>query len=194
MSETVKEKLTEKQIRFCQEYIIDLNGTQAAIRAGYSEDSAQQIASENLLKPVIQEYIQELLDERAARTKATADFVISELYYLISFDPNIVYDENNRLKDIASIPKEARKAIASIEVFEEYQGRGEDRELIGFTKKIKFWDKTKVVDTLAKHLKLLTEKHEFTGPEGAPLLPPMVIFKDKEEPVASPEGTGHAPQ
>jgi len=175
-----QDKLTEKQIRFCQEYIIDLNGTQSAIRAGYSEDTAASIASENLTKPNIQEYVQQLLDERAVRTKATADFVISEIYYLISFDPNIVYDENNRLKDIASIPKEARKAIASIEVFEEYQGRGENRELIGFTKKIKFWDKTKVIELLSKHHKLLTEKAEVSGPGGTPLLPPVVIFQDKE--------------
>jgi phage terminase small subunit len=178
-----QDKLTEKQIRFCQEYIIDLNGTQAAIRAGYSEDTAASIASENLTKPNIQEYTQELLEDRATRTKATADKVISELYHLICFDPAIIYDENNCLKDIASIPKEARKSIASIEVFEEYQkaenGRG--KELIGFTKKVKFWDKTKIIELMGKHFRLLTDKTEVSGPGGNPLLPPAIIFQDKED-------------
>ena len=99
----MSDKLTVKQIRFCQEYIVDLNGTQAAIRAGYSENSAQQIASELLSKPVIQEYVQDLLDQRAARTKATADFAISEIYHLISFDPNEVFNEDGTLKLIKDI-------------------------------------------------------------------------------------------
>ena len=45
--------MTPKEIKFCQEYLIDLNGTQAAIRAGYSKRSAKEIASENLTKPII---------------------------------------------------------------------------------------------------------------------------------------------
>jgi phage terminase small subunit len=52
------EKLTPKQLQFCKEYLIDLNGAQAAIRAGYSEKTAKEIASENLTKPNIVEYIQ----------------------------------------------------------------------------------------------------------------------------------------
>ncbi|MFA5154432.1 MAG: terminase small subunit [Clostridia bacterium] len=176
----MSDKLTVKQIRFCQEYIVDLNGTQAAIRAGYSENSAQQIASELLSKPVIQEYVQDLLDQRAARTKATADFAISEIYHLISFDPNEVFNEDGTLKLIKDIPRNIRKAISSIEVDEIWEGRGKDREQIGETKKIKFWDKTRTIELLSKHLKLLSDKHEFTGPGGTPLLPPAVIFQDKE--------------
>lgn len=55
-------KLTDKQKRFCEEYLKDFNGTQAAIRAGYSEATSQQIGSENLSKPVIKEYLNEKLD------------------------------------------------------------------------------------------------------------------------------------
>lgn len=182
-------KLTEKQIRFCQEYIIDLNGTQAAIRAGYSEDSAQEIASQNLSKLIIQDYVQELLDQRAARTRATADFAISEIYHLISFDPSAVFDvDNNCLKDIHSIPKNTRKSIASIEVFEEFHksNNGKSKELVGYTKKIKFWDKPKVVELLARHLKLLTDKHEFAGPGGVPLAAPQIFFTDAPEMVPQP--------
>ena len=72
-------KLTAKQERFCTEYIIDLNATQAAIRAGYSVKTANRIASENLSKPDIQKKIQKLQQDRATRTEITQDRVLKEL-------------------------------------------------------------------------------------------------------------------
>lgn len=70
---------TAKMEKFCQEYLIDLNATQAAIRAGYSEDSAQQIGSENLSKLVIQERIDELKQEQAEAATITPEFVLKSL-------------------------------------------------------------------------------------------------------------------
>ena len=69
--------LTAKQKTFCEEYLVDLNATQAAIRAGYSSDTAQQIGSENLLKPVIQEHIQKNMDKRSQKTEITAEYVLN---------------------------------------------------------------------------------------------------------------------
>lgn len=69
-------ELNEQQERFCQEYVIDLNGTQAAIRAGYSEKSSRQIASENLSKPAIRSRISELAKERNQAVGLSAEFVI----------------------------------------------------------------------------------------------------------------------
>jgi len=160
---TESDKLTEKHIRFSQEYIIDLNGSKAAIRAGYSEISAYSTSSELLSYPKIQVYIQELLEERANRTQVTADKVISELYHLLTFDVSEIFDDNGKFKDIHVIPKELRKAIASIEVYEEYSGKGKNRQLTGYTKKIKFWDKIKVIELLAKHLGLIADKGEQSG-------------------------------
>ena len=57
-------RVTEKQKLFCEEYLIDLNATQAALRAGYSEKTAYSIGNENLKKPEIQEYIQKRLKEK----------------------------------------------------------------------------------------------------------------------------------
>ncbi|OOF84438.1 terminase [Rodentibacter ratti] len=71
--------LNEKQKRFVDEYLIDLNATQAAIRAGYSADTARQMGSENLSKPVIQEAIQEAQKNRSTRTQVTQDDVIRGL-------------------------------------------------------------------------------------------------------------------
>lgn len=73
------QELTDKQARFCEEYLIDLNATQAAIRAGYSEKTAREQAAQNLSKLNIQEKIAELKVERAKRTEMTQDSVIQEL-------------------------------------------------------------------------------------------------------------------
>ena len=72
-------KLTEKQKRFVEEYLIDLNATQAAIRAGYKVDNAQQVGSENLSKLVIREAIEKALAERSRRTGINQDRVVQEL-------------------------------------------------------------------------------------------------------------------
>lgn len=69
--------LTPKQEMFCKEYIIDLNATQAAIRAGYSEKTAKEIGCENLTKPNVSKRVQELLDERSKRTEISADYVLN---------------------------------------------------------------------------------------------------------------------
>lgn len=70
-------ELTPKQSRFVDEYLIDLNATQAAIRAGYSKKTARQTAAENLSKPHIEEAIQERMNRRSERTHITADFVLN---------------------------------------------------------------------------------------------------------------------
>ena len=71
--------MTNKQKRFCEEYLIDLNATQAALRTGYSEKTAASIASENLQKPEILGYIAKLRAEQSKRTGITADRVLEEL-------------------------------------------------------------------------------------------------------------------
>lgn len=72
-------KLTEKQKRFCEEYLIDLNATQAALRAGYSPKTAYSIGDENLKKPEIREYLQQLMLQRSEHTGITAEDVLREL-------------------------------------------------------------------------------------------------------------------
>lgn len=74
-----KKKLTSKQELFCKEYLIDLNGTQAAIRAGYSEKTAYSIGHENLNKPEIQEYIQKISAERNLKVQITAENVLQDI-------------------------------------------------------------------------------------------------------------------
>lgn len=71
-------KLTDKQEMFCKEYIIDFNATQAAIRAGYSENTAGSIASQHLTKLNISERVAELIQERKERVQIDADYVLKQ--------------------------------------------------------------------------------------------------------------------
>ncbi len=88
--------LTAKQECFVKEYLIDLNATQAAIRAGYSEKTAGQIGDENLKKPQISEAIQKAMDARAQRTEITADYVLNGIKSIIErcTTPHVYIDED----------------------------------------------------------------------------------------------------
>lgn len=89
----VMPKLTDKQKRFCEEYLIDLNATQAALRAGYSKRTAYSIGDENLKKPEIQNYLSELMKKRSERTGIKADDVINELKSVAFTDTEITGKE-----------------------------------------------------------------------------------------------------
>lgn len=71
--------MTAKQKRFCDEYLVDLNATQAAIRSGYSEKTARKIGQENLTKPDIKKYIEERMAEKESELIATQDEVLRYL-------------------------------------------------------------------------------------------------------------------
>lgn len=81
-------KLTAKQQMFVKEYLIDLNATQSAIRAGYSERTARKIGQENLTKPDIIAAIQKAMDKRSERTEITADMVLQRWWDIATADPN----------------------------------------------------------------------------------------------------------
>lgn len=98
MAENKEIGLTDKQERFCQEYLIDLNGTQAAIRAGYSENSAGQIAEQNLKKLEIQDRIKELQQQIALRLEITQDWVLKRFKDIsdrcMTAEPVMIKDED----------------------------------------------------------------------------------------------------
>jgi phage terminase small subunit len=93
-------ELTEKQKRFCEEYIIDLNATQAAIRAGYSEKTAKEIGYEHLTKPHIQEYISELKKKVSERLELSVDWVVNRLKDIsdrcMQAEPVMIFDPDSR--------------------------------------------------------------------------------------------------
>lgn len=157
--------LTKKQQTFVDEYLVDLNATQAAIRTGYSSKTANRIATELLSKPVIQAEIEESVKKRSARTEITQDRVLLEIARLAFNDPRKVFDKNNALLPIHEWPDDVAAAISSIKVLE-YKVDG---EVVGETKEVKFWDKGKQLELAGKHLRMLTEKIEHTGKNGGPI-------------------------
>ena len=108
-----KDKLTPKQRAFTQEYLVDLNATQAAIRAGYSEKWAQQMGAENLLKPVIARAIMQAKAERSQRTKIDADWVLERLAQEMEADVADLYDESGALKPVHEWPLIWRQGLVS---------------------------------------------------------------------------------
>ena len=98
-------KMTAKQMRFCDEYLIDLNATQAAIRAGYSENTARAIGAENLTKPVIKEYIEKRMAEKEAALIADQNEVLK---YLTSVMRGESQSEVVVIENIGDFTSEAR--------------------------------------------------------------------------------------
>ena len=140
---------TPLQVRFCEEYVIDLNGKQAAIRAGYKPGAAVLAAMENLRNPALQEILQNLKDERSRRTEVTADRVLLEIARLAFNDPRKAFNrETEQILPISQWPDEVAAAISSIKVTEQKTEDG----LIVELKEVKFWDKNKPLDMAAKHL------------------------------------------
>lgn len=147
-------KLTEKQKRFVEEYLIDLNATQAAIRAGYSPNTAKDIGCENLAKPNIRACIDKEIAERSKRTGINQDRVIRELARLAFVNANDVIDmEEATLKDGATEDDTAAITSVKVKTIPTKEGEGIERE-------IKLTDKLKALELLGKHLGMFKDKVE----------------------------------
>jgi phage terminase small subunit len=160
-----KAKLTDKQLRFCKEYIVDLNATQAAIRAGYSEKTAKSQGNRLLTNVDIQKKTQELADKRSERTEITADNVLKEIARLAFSDPRKLFDSQGRLQKVTELDYDVAASITQIEAVTKDLGEGE----VEYINKIRFADKGVNLERLGKHLKLFTDKLEQSGPDGAPI-------------------------
>lgn len=142
-------KLTPKQERFVQEYLVDLNATAAAKRAGYSEKTAYSIGLENLNKPEIQSAIQEAKQARSQRTEITQDMVIQELAKLGFFDIRKLFDKDGKPLDISKLDDDAAAALVGLDVQDVSDSDG---NYAGFIKKYKMADKIRALELLGKHL------------------------------------------
>ena len=170
--------------RFVEEYLVDLNATKAAERAGYSVRTAKSQGSRLLRDPKIKAAIEAAQRAQVKRIRMSADDVLVGLAEIASIDIADIFDENNVLRPLKEIPTYVRRAIAGIEVEELFEGRGESREHIGRNRKLKLSDKVRALEILARHHKLLTEKVEVAGADGAPLnVAPMfqIIFESPKK-------------
>jgi phage terminase small subunit len=156
-------EMTEKELRFVEEYLVDLNSARAARAAGYSEASAANIAYQLLRKPRVKAAIEAAQRERSERTGVTADQVINELARIAFADIGAAFDEDGNLKPLHELPEDARRALSGVETDELFEGRGEERAKVGVVRKIKFWDKTRALELLARHFGVLGKQGESEG-------------------------------
>ncbi len=165
-------KLTAKQLRFVEEYIIDLNATQAAIRAGYSKKTAYSIG-QNLLKKVeIQKLLVSAKLKRSERTEVTAGRVIAELAKIGFSDIRKTLSKNGNLISPAAWDDQTAGAISSIEVVTRpTAAKDEDgNTIVEHLHKINTISKTPALIQLGKHVGLFVDKHEITGKDGGAIV------------------------
>jgi len=155
----MKAKLTPKQAKFCREYMVDLNATQAAIRAGYSKKTANVIGPENLAKPCIQALIANATAKQAEKTGITAENVLRELALLAysNMGDYAGYGANGvKVTPTEELTRDQMACIAEV---------GENITRASRTTKFKLHDKKGSLELLGKHLGLFPnrDKTEHSG-------------------------------
>ncbi len=144
-------KLTEKQQRFVDEYLIDLNATQAAIRAGYSAKTAQEQGSQNLSKLMVQQAIAEQMADRSRRTGVNQDRIVLELARIAFAKITDIVDSEGKIKSTATDDD-----LACIESVK-YKG-SESETSSSVEREVKLSSKLKALELLGKHLGMWNDK------------------------------------
>lgn len=147
--------LTPKQARFVAEYLIDLNATQAAIRAGYSRSNADKIGPELLGKKGVMAAVAQGKARQLEKAELSATRVLEEMRRCAFVDLRSFFDEQGNMKPVTALTAEQGAALASFEVIIKNAEAGDGQT--DRIHKFKVWDKTKNLENLAKHFALLTE-------------------------------------
>lgn len=146
--------LNDKQQRFVDEYLKDLNATQAAIRAGYSAKTAYAIAEKLLRKAEIQEAIQAAMKARSKRTEVTQDRVLQELARIAFFDPRKMFHGDGSPKSIHELDDDTAAAVSGLDVV----NIGNSEVGIGQVLKYKVADKGAALTNAMRHLGMFNDK------------------------------------
>ncbi|MGE0451726.1 MAG: terminase small subunit [Vicinamibacterales bacterium] len=170
-------KLTNKQRRFIAEYLVDYNATQAAIRAGYAAKNADVTAARLLVKASIAAEIAAGQQQLLEQAEVSAARILQELSRIAISDIRQVFTPDGNLLQVSALPDAVAPAVASVEVVTRSIGEGE----VEYVHKIKFWDKLKALELLAKRLGLVKELHEHSGKNGEPI---KVVFGGRYRPAA----------
>ncbi len=168
-------QLTQKQRRFVQEYLVDLNATQAAIRAGYSERTAHVQGPRLLGNVRVQVAIQEALKQREKRTEITQDRVLTELAK-IGFADIRDYLEYKTEKTVVAYGDDGEPIIDYRQIIDVIDSKNVDTSVIqevsiskDGTFKFKLYDKQKALNDIGRHLGMFVDKTEVSGPDGGPI-------------------------
>ena len=113
----LRQRTSNRETVFVREYLLDLNGTRAAIAAGYSSKTAYVAASRMLRKVKVQALLKQLMEERQQRLDISADRILQQLARIAFFDPRKLFNSDGSLKNIAELDVDTAAAIAGIEIF-----------------------------------------------------------------------------
>lgn len=171
--------LNDKQRRFCLEYLVDLNATQAAIRAGYSENTARAIGYENLTKPHIADFIAKLQAERAEKTKIDAEWLLKRLADEANADDKDIRDENGNFLPMEEWPEIWRKGlVVGYEIDTEYDDEKDEenfktgrRVAKSRITKIRKADRVRRLELIGKHIgvQAFRDNVALSSPSGGPV-------------------------
>jgi len=153
-------KLTPKQSAFIDEYMVDLNATQAAIRAGYSEKTARSQGQRLLTNVDIANELQKRIDKRSERTEVTQDMVIDELAKIGFSNVQKLVTSHGGVINVEDMDEAVAASISSIEIVIQPSGEYDDDggKIYENVKKIKLWDKQQALLNLGKHLGMFKER------------------------------------
>ena len=152
------ENLSAQQEMFCHEYLVDLNATQAAIRAGYSPSTAKQQGSRLLTNVDVSEFVERLMAERAARVDVTSDRVLAELSVIGFANASDYFDwgpDGVRLKDSDELTRVQAAAVAEIQ---------ETTTQHGGSIRLKLSDKQAALEKIGRHIGMFVTRHEVGRP------------------------------
>lgn len=169
----MSKKLKAKHEMFCREFLVDLNATQAAIRSGYAERRAHITGPELANKPAIKARIDELKQERMSQLGIDANYVLMRLVEIDKMDVADILEDDLSFKPLSEWPESWRRYLSGLNLAEMFEGRGDDRGMVGILKKIKWPDKVKNLELLGKHVSVQAFKEnvktEITGADGGPV-------------------------
>lgn len=169
MSET-EPKLTPRQAAFVAEYLIDLNGTQAAIRAGYSAHTANEQAARLLADASIQFFVARGKAQRNLRVNVTQDHVLQEMALLAnsSLEHYFVTDDG-QVETTIGAPDGAMRAIQSIKKKTTVKTDREGNSYKTYDVEIRLWDKPNPLKLMGRHVGLFADRVEHVGKDGGPI-------------------------
>jgi phage terminase small subunit len=145
--------INEKNKRFGDEYLIDFNATQAAIRAGYSKKTAYSIGQRLLKNVELQRYMKEKRDKIVSKLEISAERTLLEISRLAYQDVRMFYDEEGNLIPIHELSDEAAAVVAGMDI-EEIKQEG---ITVGYLRKIKRFDKIKPLEMLGRYQGIFKE-------------------------------------
>lgn len=192
------DRITPRQAQFIEHYLLTHNAKQSAELAGYSTKAAKTIGCELVcrLEAIIASRRQALQQRLRKKVEVTKDRIVQEISCLAFFDPGKMFDKFGNPIDLPELKAMERRAVAGFDVFEEYEGKGESRKQIGYTRKYRMADKLPALMALCKVLGYMPKEDEAGGGMGGETINHTwnirVIHVDQPMPVDPAKPTGVA--